>query len=191
MKHTKKLILLIICLALAGCGVRPPEKTADGRPWNPDWVTIGSVMGVSLPEEWVMQRSEDVLAAEGTFYTVWSKGEAHTEINAEGTEITAYDAQIHVIAMKAESSAQAQELTGQWQQLAEERYTMTEAVTEDYAGQTYTVTTYPIVPASQGASASAVRGDWAVRIDVITMDSFEQSPSEVLTEFLNNCHYAA
>ena len=38
--------------------------------------------------------------------------------------------------------------------------------------------------------ATGTRGSRAIRVDVVTRESFPQEPLAVLTNFLDHCHYA-
>ncbi|MGM9604587.1 MAG: hypothetical protein ACI3XG_05940 [Faecousia sp.] len=194
MKRIAIVCTLFVCLMLSACGNQLPEKTAEGEAWGEDWTTLGSFLGVEPMDGWTVQRNEDVLAAEGTFYASWTQGEATTYSNENGDEITTYDAQIHLVVMELETSADAEETAAQWQLLASERYTDTEESTAQYAGQSFQISAYPFPegsgPASLGASATGIRGNRAIRVDVVTLEGFSQEPWSVLADFLEHCHYA-
>lgn len=194
MKKTFLLWTLMICLMLSACGAKLPEKTADGAPWDKDWTTIGDFMGVEPSAGWTLQRNEDVLAAEGTFYTSWTQGEAFTYTNEDGDEVTTYDAQIHLVAVELGTSSDAEQTAAQWQELTQERYTNMEETTAEYAGQTFQVSAYLFPagtgPDSRGASATGIRGNWAIRVDAATLEGFSAEPMDVLEDFLERCHYA-
>lgn len=194
MKKTAILCTLMLCLMLSACSSQLPEKTADGAAWGKDWTTIGSVLGVEPMDGWTVQRNEDVLAAEGTFYASWTKGEAISYTNENGDKVTTYDAQIHLVVMELETAADAEKTATQWQSLAEERYPDMEKSTGEYAGQSYEIAVYPFPqgsgPASKGASATGIRGNLAIQVDVVTLEDFSQEPLEVLADFLEHCHYA-
>lgn len=194
MKKTAIVCTLILCLMLSACGAKLPEKTADGGAWGKDWTTIGSVLGVEPMDGWTVQRNEDVLAAEGTFYTSWTKGQAISYTNENGDEVTTYDAQIHLVVMELETAADAEQTAAQWQSLAQERYPDMEKSNGEYAGQSFEIAVYSFPvgsgPASRGASATGIRGNLAIQVDVVTLEDFSQEPLEVLADFLEHCHYA-
>lgn len=194
MKKAAIVCILILCLTLSACGAKVPEKTADGEAWGGDWTTIGAFLGVEPMEGWTVQRNEDVLAAEGTFYASWTKGQALSYTNENGDRITTYDAQIHLVVMELDTPEDAEQTAAQWQSLARERYPDMEESNGEYAGQTYQISVYPFPdgsgPASNGASATGIRGSRAIRVDVAVLADFPEEAMDVLTDFLEHCHYA-
>lgn len=190
MKKAAIVCILILCLTLSACGAKVPEKTADGEAWGGDWTTIGAFLGVEPMEGWTVQRNEDVLAAEGTFYTSWTRGEAISYTSENGDEVTTYDAQIHLVVMELDTPEDAEQTAAQWQSLARERYSNMEESTDG----SFQITTYSFPagsgPASNGASATGIRGSRAIRVDVAVLAGFPEEAMDVLTDFLEHCHYA-
>lgn len=190
MKKAAIVCILILCLTLSACGAKVPEKTADGEAWGGDWTTIGAFLGVEPMEGWTVQRNEDVLAAEGTFYTSWTRGEAISYTSENGDEVTTYDAQIHLVVMELDTPEDAEQTAAQWQSLARERYSNMEESTDG----SFQITTYSFPagsgPASNGASATGIRGSRAIRVDVAVLADFPEEAMDVLTDFLEHCHYA-
>lgn len=190
MKKAAIVCILILCLTLSACGAKVPEKTADGEAWGGDWTTIGAFLGVEPMEGWTVQRNEDVLAAEGTFYASWTKGQALSYTSENGDEVTTYDAQIHLVVMELGTPEDAEQTAAQWQSLARERYPDMEESTDG----SFQITTYSFPagsgPASNGASATGIRGSRAIRVDVAVLADFPEEAMDVLTDFLEHCHYA-
>lgn len=190
MKKAAIVCILILCLTLSACGAKVPEKTADGEAWGRDWTTIGAFLGVEPMEGWTVQRNEDVLAAEGTFYASWTKGQALSYTNENDDRITTYDAQIHLVVMELDTPEDAEQTAAQWQSLARERYSNMEESTDG----SFQITTYSFPagsgPASNGASATGIRGSRAIRVDVAVLADFPEEAADVLTDFLEHCHYA-
>lgn len=190
MKKAAIVCILILCLTLSACGAKVPEKTADGEAWGGDWTTIGAFLGVEPMEGWTVQRNEDVLAAEGTFYASWTKGQALSYTNENDDRITTYDAQIHLVVMELDTPEDAEQTAAQWQSLARERYSNMEESTDG----SFQITTYSFPagsgPASNGASAKGIRGSRAIRVDVAVLADFPEEAMDVLTDFLEHCHYA-
>lgn len=190
MKKAAIVCILILCLTLSACGAKVPEKTADGEAWGGDWTTIGAFLGVEPMEGWTVQRNEDVLAAEGTFYAFWTRGEAISYTNENCDEATTYDAQIHLVVMELDTPEDAEQTAAQWQSLARERYPDMKESTDG----SFQITTYSFPagsgPASNGASATGIRGSRAIRVDVAVLADFPEEAMDVLTDFLEHCHYA-
>lgn len=190
MKKAAIVCILILCLTLSACGAKVPEKTADGEAWGGDWTTIGAFLGVEPMEGWTVQRNEDVLAAEGTFYTSWTRDEAISYTSENGDEVTTYDAQIHLVVMELDTPEDAEQTAAQWQSLARERYSNMEESTDG----PFQITTYSFPagsgPASNGGSATGIRGSRAIRVDVAVLADFPEEAMDVLTDFLEHCHYA-
>lgn len=190
MKKAAIVCILILCLTLSACGAKVPEKTADGEAWGGDWTTIGAFLGVEPMDGWTLQRNEDVLAAEGTFYTSWTRGEAISYTSENGDEVTTYDAQIHLVVMELDTPEDAEQTAAQWQSLARERYPDMKESTDG----SFQITTYSFPagsgPASNGASATGIRGSRAIRVDVAVLADFPEEAMDVLTDFLEHCHYA-
>lgn len=190
MKKAAIVCILILCLTLSACGAKVPEKTADGEAWGGDWTTIGAFLGVEPMEGWTVQRNEDVLAAEGTFYASWTKGQALSYTNENDDRITTYDAQIHLVVMELDTPEDAEQTAAQWQSLARERYPDMKESTDG----SFQITTYSFPagsgPASNGASATGIRGSRAIRVDVAVLADFPEEAMDVLTDFLEHCHYA-
>lgn len=190
MKKATIVISIILCLMLSACGAKLPEKAADGTAWEDSWTTIGGFLGVEPMEGWDILRNEDVLAAEGIFYTAWSYGASYTDTKESGDEITIYDGQIHLVLQEADSPKEAESTLQEWKALVAEHYPDGEVTPLEYLGESDTVTTYALSEDSRGASVAFVRGNHAIQVDVVTLNGTHLEPTEVLAEFLSRCHYA-
>ena len=192
MKKKWMLFLLALCVSLTACASAPPERTADGLDWDSDWTTVGNLLGIEPKEGWILSRSEDMLAASGTYYAAFLQGEPITYENEEGEEVTVCDAEIHLVLML--SGAEAEKTAEQWRKLAAERYPEAEQSTVEYAGEPVTISSYPFPagngPATLGASASLVQGGTALEVDVITLADYPEKPAQVLADFLSRCHFS-
>lgn len=183
-------LFLLLCLLLTACGPKVPEAAADGSVWQESWDTVGSLLGIEPMEGWAVQRNEDVLAAEGTFYTAWTKGDSFRYENAAGDEVVGYDGQIHLVVIEG-SPESTQSNAALWEQLIDERYADAVKSTQEFAGQEFSVAAYDFQAGDvllHGASATAIRGDWAIHADVITKN---EDARAVLEDFWSHCHWAA
>lgn len=187
MKKRVFALTLIFALLLTGCSAKLPEKDTAGNAWDKDWTMVGSLLGVEKRADWVLSRSEDVLAAEGIFYFVWTNGDAVTYTNDFDEEVTSHQAEIHLILSEAPSAAEAEKTAGEWAQLTRERYPDAEESLANFAGQDFTVSTYT-TEQSKGATAAALRGSSVIRVDVVTLDG--RDPELILADFLKVCHFA-
>lgn len=194
MKKSLILICLLLCLLLSACGVKLPEKTTDGQPWNKDWITIGTIVGIDSMDDWTKRRSEDMMAADGVYYYAWSQGEAQTYTSEEGNEVTSYGAELYLLASQSKTAEDAEKTAAQWQSLADERTADAPKSTLDAGGIRYQISSYPVASESgedsQCVSASCLFGTRVIRIDVLTRADFGQDPMDLLQAFLSRCHYA-
>ena len=188
MKKTILCIALsIILVCLSGCKAKGPTVAADGTPWSKDWTMVGSKVGVEDPGADFTIR--DVKGAKGMFFTSWSMGEAQDE------KPGVYEAQIVLLLQEASSAESAQASVDEWLTLAGENYLVTDTAQQICNGQTFTVLTYnfPSDASSyaRGASAFAVYGNCAISAEFACQDAFDGDAAEILTNFLEHCHYAA
>ena len=187
---------MILCVILAGltaCGVKGPAATVDGAPWDDNWIMVGLKIGAENPGTDFTLR--DVKGAKKMTFTAWSAGEAQPHTNAQGEESNVYDAQLVVLVVEAGTAEAAQASVDEWLSLAGDAYTVTNTAQQVLGGQEFTVLTYDFSSETsayaRGASAFAVYGGCAISAEFACQDSYEGNPAEILTGFLENCHYAA
>lgn len=186
----------VLCLALAGCAAAPaPEKAADGTDWSEDWVTVGGVLGVDTPEGMEPQENNEALAANGMYYATWSMGEGAPCVNEDGDEAQVYDVQVYLLLSSAKSGQEAENTLAQWRELAKDRYAIEETYTQVRGGQEFTVITYTFDsdanPYARGASAFGLYRSCAINVELACRGEFDGDAAQLLTGFLDNCHYAA
>lgn len=192
----KAFLLIMICTMLAcltGCGARMPAMAADGTPWSEDWITLGQTLGVEEPGHGLTLR--DNKGARNMYYTAWSIGEARPYADVSGEETSLYDAQLVLLLMESDTAEEARMSVDEWLALAADHYTITGTARQTCNGQEYTVLTYTFAsdasPFARGVSAFAVFDTWAVSAEFACQDTFDGNAGEIMTDFLNHCHYAA
>ena len=193
----KKTVLFITACAmlvcLAGCGEKHPAAAADGAVWSDDWVMVGEKIGVEDPGHDFTLR--DVKGAKKMYFTSWSIGDARPHVGTDGEEINVYDAQLVFLLVEAGSAEAAQASVDEWLTLAGETYTVTDTVQQTCNGQQFTLLTYTFASDTsayaRGASAFTVYDGCAVSAEFACQDTFEGDAAEMLTDFLEHCHYAA
>ncbi len=180
-------------LCLAGCAMPPPERAADGAAWGEDWITVGGVLGVDTPAGLTPRENNEALSANGMFYATWSMGEGEPYTNEDGEEAVLYDAQIYVLLAGSSDPQDARDAAAEWMELADSRYAVDGRGEQTCGGQPYTVLTYSYNsgtnPYEKGASAYGVYRNFAVNVELSCREGFPGDPVELLTEFLEHCHY--
>lgn len=188
-------LLLACCACLAGCAQPVPLKAADGADWDEGWVSVGNVIGVDEPQGLTLRENNDALAANGMYYAVWSIGEAEPYTNEDGEEAQLYDAQVCVLLAGYSAAGKAEDSAAEWLDMAASRYAVEESAPQTHNGQTFTVITCAYQsetnPYARGASAFGVYRNYAISVEVSCRDGFPDSAGDILTDFLENCHYAA
>ena len=193
MKKSVFASLLAVCVCLAGCAAAP-SSAADGASWSDDWITVGGIVGVDTPAGIDPQENNDALSIRGMYYATWSIGEAEPYINENGDEAQLYDAQIYLLLAGYDAAEKAEESAADWQALANERYTVEQVLSTTCNGQDFTVLTYSFAsetnPYAKGASAFGVYRNYAVSVELSCREDFTGDALEVLTNFLEHCHYS-
>ena len=188
----KRTVLILLCAAvlLSGCA-REPAYPAD---WLPEWTVICPLLAAEPVEGYELLETNDALAAEGIYYAAWSSGEARAHTNEDGEEAKVYDAQIYLIVKQCRSAEKAEEETHKWQGLERENYTLGPERTMEPSGQKFTAV--PLLqgkqtnPYSFGMAAFAVRGDWAICVELVCVRGHEEDPGAVMEAFLKGLHYS-
>lgn len=189
------LIGAALCLGLAGCGAVPPREAADGSAWDEEWVTVGGILGVDTPEGLTARENNDALAASGMYYASWSIGEAVPYVNADGEDAQLYDAHVYLLLSGHLSAEEAEQTAAEWIELAEDHYDIVTTDTQTFNGQEFSVYTYTFDsetnPYDRGASAFGVYKDYAVSVELSCQKDFDGDALEILSDFLEHCHYSA
>ena len=178
----------VLCLSLAGCGQNIPVAAADGAEWDDGWVTVGGIVGVDTPAGLDSRDNSDTLSINGMYYATWSCGEAEPYVDL-------YDAQVYMLLAGSKSAEEAEADAAEWLEMATGQYNIETTATETYNGQTFTVITYTFSsetnPYARGASAFGVYRNYAVSAEISCQETFDGDAKAILTDFLENCHYAA
>ena len=187
------LVLLALCLCLTGCGQPIPVQAADGASWSDDWVTVGGILGVDTPTGIDYRENNDTLGIRGMYYATWSIGEAELTINEDGDEAQLYDVQIYLLLAGYDAAEKAEESAVEWETIANDRYAVEQTLSATCNGQDFTLLTYTYVsetnPYARGASAFGVYRNYAINVELSCREDFTDDPQEILTDFLEHCHY--
>lgn len=181
--------VLLTALLLTGCSqaeTRHPE-------WDESWVRIADAVGVEPMEGFTLNESNDVLAVAGLYYATWTCGDGREFVNADGKDATVYDAQIYVLLEECTAAEDARQTVEEW--IAREKTSYETAETEEKAFADQKFTVLPLIsgketnPYGHGVAAFAVRGNYAISVELVCSDRFTDDPQAVLTQFLNGFHY--
>ena len=185
-------LLCALLMGLAGCGSSTPTADENGTPWSEDWVMVGQNMGVENPQGFTLR---DVKGAKKMFFTSWSAGEARPHTNGQGEEGEVYEAQLVLLLSGASSAESAQATVDEWLTMARDTYAVTDTTQKVCNGRDFTLLTYDFASDASayayGASAFAVDGANAISAELACQDTFGGDPVDILTDFLEHCHYAA
>ena len=196
----RKCVMLLfagaLCLGLTGCAAGlPPDQAADGSRWDESWTTVGNVIGVDAPENMALRGNNEALAVNGMYYAAWSMGESEPYTNEDGEDVELYDAQVHLLLGRYQSGKEAENTLTQWKDMASLQYVIGSAVEESHNGVDFTIITYVFesesTPYARGASAFGVYGNCAVSAELTCREYFDGDAVQLLTSFLDHCHYAA
>lgn len=192
-KRIAILLAAALCLGLAGCGVAPPERAADGSNWDLDWVTLGSALGVDAPEGWTLRETDQSRANEGLLYAMWSMGEEESQTGEDGEDAVLYDIELQVLLIGAPSPASAANTIEEWMSLANTHLAVDSTAEQTYNGQPYTVLTYLYGdqdnPYDRGTAAYGVYHNYAINVELSCRENASEDAAALLAEFLECCHY--
>ena len=191
MKRTISLALLTVLL-LTGCAAQT-GPTNEELGWDEDWVRVSALLGVEPMDGFTLSENIDAMGIFGLYYATWVTGEARDYTNADGEKSQLYDAQIYVLLQQSKSAGEAQSALDEWISRERETYEAGEILTETCAGQEFDC--FPLLhagednPYTHGAAAFAARDDWAISVELLCQDSFEDDAQTCLTQFLSGFHY--
>lgn len=189
--------VLLLCLALlTGCNGSYPKQAADGTSWDENWTILGTVLGVEEPGNgFTLLENPVVLTGDDTFYATWTAGEPTSYVNEDGHDTELYPAQLYLLLYGCADEENAQKAVAEWMEREQEVYSVTGQEEITCNGQSYTLLRYTTNsennPNERGAVAFGVYGSYAVSAELSCTADYEGAEAELLTAFLNGCHYAA
>ncbi len=154
---------------------------------------MGTVLAAEPLEGFDANENKDALGPSGLWYATWTAGEGEAYINDEGEDATLYDAQIYLLVEECRSSNKAGEDLAEWKARERASYDCGEETEETFAGQDFSVLSLESSksgnPYSFGAAAFAIRGNYAICVELVCRDGWTGDASETLSEFLGGLHY--
>lgn len=193
-KHNFIILFLLLSSLLTGC-TSPPSETISGQKWQEDWLMIGTGIGIDAPGSLTLLDNKEALAADGLYYAAWGTGSSSPYENSEGSMTDLYDAQLYLLVNEADTEDNAEKNCQTWLASAEDNYEVLTKDTATYNGQSYTIITYNCIgedtPYDHGVSALGVCGETAVCAELTCVENYNEDLTQLLTEFLNGCHYRA
>lgn len=190
MKRRWIVFTLFTALLLAGCAADREDKHPE---WEESWTRLGDLAAVEPLEGFSVLENMDALTASGLYYASWSSGQAQEITNGDGQAATAYDAQIYMLLKACRDGEDAAGETDAWLALERKNYESGETAALEAGGQSYTL--LPLLsgsgdnPYTHGAAAFAVRGAWAVSVELVCGGGFRGDPQGTLEQFLSGIHY--
>ena len=185
-------LALLAALLLTGCAAQT-GPTNEELGWDEDWARVSSLLGVEPMDRFTLSENIDAMGIYGLYYATWVTGEARAYTNADGEDAQLYDAQIYVLLQQNDNADEAQAALEEWIGLERETYEAGETLTETYAGQEFDL--FPLLragednPYTHGAAAFAARNGWAISVELLCQDSFEDDARTCLVKFLSGFHY--
>lgn len=187
---------LVLCLLLAGCAKSAPEQAADGASWDEGWTTLGGVLGVEEPGNGLVLRdNNEALSVTDMYLASWTIGEGEPYVNEDEEEVVLYPARLDVLVYGRKDGDAARQAVEDWTVRQAETYDVTGTGEQTCGGQDYAISRYicksETNPYARGISAFGVYRDYAISVELNCLDSFTEDETDILTDFLNACHYAA
>ena len=182
---------MALLLLLAGCASRTEETQHSD--WSDDWLRVHRDLAIEHPADFRLDEISSAMAGSGMFYATWTAGNGRTITNAQGTEATAYDAQIYFLAKGNASAEKAESELSTWVEREKTFYETEEAYTLTAAGQTFWVLKLRKAlsdnPYSRGIAAFAVHGTDTISVELLCSDDWTGDAEAVLKSFLGGFHY--
>ena len=190
-------LLLSLLLSLAGCSspsnalLGSVQKDAHALP-VPDAdekIYLGRHVRAPFKSgEFVLNETNEALAASGFFYATWTTGEPVDFTNSNGENAKLYDAQIYAVVYEAPSSEDADMKAIGWAEAARQRYEISSEQTLPIGDHGCAFLEYltpaETTPFEGGASAFFSVGSTAVCAELQYAPGWIGDPAESLKDFL-------
>lgn len=185
------ILALLAALMLTGC------SSADREPppgWDENWVLIADYIGVEPLDGFTLNESNDLLSVSGLYYATWTSGDGQDFVNSDGKEAIVYNAQVYVLLEECRSADAAKKAVETWITREKQSYETGDADTKSLGGQDFEV--LPLIsgsegnPYTHGTAAFAARDEWAISVELVCADNFEENSQEILEQFLAGFHYS-
>lgn len=182
----------LCALLLTGCAARTGPTNAE-LGWDEDWARVGALLGVEPIDGFTLSENKDAMGVYGLYYATWTAGEARDYTNADGDKAQIYDAQIYVLLQQNKNAGAARSALEDWTARERESYESGGALDKTCAGQDFEL--LPLLrgsednPYTHGAAAFGARGGWAICVELLCRDTFQDDAQACLTRFLSGFHY--
>lgn len=182
---------LLAALMLTGCSNTEQELPPG---WDENWVLIADYIGVEPLDGFTLNESNDLLSVSGLYYATWTSGDGQDFVNADGKEAIVYNAQVYVLLEECRSADAAKKAVETWITREKQSYETGDADTKSLGGQDFEI--LPLIagsegnPYTHGTAAFAARDEWAISVELVCADSFEENSQEILEQFLAGFHYS-
>lgn len=185
-------LFLIAALILSGCASREPQRPAD---WEESWTMVSPLLAIGPLPDFSLNEANDTLSVSGIYYATWVTGDGRSHTNEDGESATVYDAQIYVLVQEFRTAERAEAEAAQWAERAKQSYETAPEADLEQAGQPYTL--LPLVsgsasnPYGHGIAAYAIRGEYAVWVELLCAPDYKTDPRQVMEQFLAGFHYSS
>lgn len=182
---------LLAALILTGCSSADQELPPG---WDENWVRIADLVGVEPLDGFVLNESNDLLSVSGLYYATWTSGDGQDFVNADGKEAIVYNAQVYVLLEECRSADAAKKAVETWITREKQSYETGDADTKSLGGQDFEI--LPLIagsegnPYTHGTAAFAARDEWAISVELVCADNFEENSQKILEQFLAGFHYS-
>lgn len=172
-----------------------PERDAAGAPWDESWVTLGDVLGVEQPGgDFALIDNNSILTAEDTFFANWGSAATFPYTDEDGEESELNEAQLFLLLQGCRDAENAQLAKAEWIEREQGNYRILETRRAAHGDQDYELFAYETAsednPYARGATAFAVRANYALTAELTCTDAYGGDPAAILGAFLDGFHFS-